>query len=149
MAIGSANLFASNVFNQFSSERTSGETRIAKRLTVVFCAVALLFVLFVPVKYAIYFQLLGGAWMLQIFPAFVFGLYTQWFHPRALLAGWACGMLTGTVMAVSTGFNPNITVHIAGTPITGFIALYALAINLIITALGTIALGGNRAVRQS
>ncbi|MEO9171001.1 MAG: sodium:solute symporter [Candidatus Baltobacteraceae bacterium] len=149
MAIGSANLFASNVFNQFSTQRASGEARTAKLLTLVFCAAALILVLFVPVKYAIYFQLLGGAWMLQVFPAFVFGLYTAWFDRRALLAGWACAMVASTLMAVSTGFNPNITIHLAGATITGFIALYALAINLIVTTLATLAVGGTRAVHQS
>ncbi|MDQ2864787.1 MAG: sodium:solute symporter [Candidatus Eremiobacteraeota bacterium] len=149
MAIGSANLFASNVFNQYSLQRASGEARTAKLLTLVFCAAALVLVLFVPVKYAIYFQLLGGAWMLQIFPSFVFGLYTAWFDPRALIAGWALGMLTATAMAVATGFTPNITVHVAGLTITGFIALYALAINLAVTALGTLLLGGTRGNNQS
>lgn len=149
MAIGSANLFANNVFAQFSPARISGSAGTAKTLTLVFCAVALVLVLFVPVKYAIYFQLLGGAWMLQIFPAFVFGLYSAWFHPRALVAGWACGMLASTWMAVATGFTPNFTVHVGGGAITGFIALYALAINLVVTSLATLALGGNRAANQS
>lgn len=149
MAIGSANLFASNIFNEYSAQRRSGETRTAKLLTVAFCAVALLLVLFVPVQYAIYFQLLGGAWMLQIFPSFVFGLYTGWFNRRALLVGWFCGMAAATLMAVSTGFTPNITAHVGNFTVTGFLALYALAINLAVSAAGTLVLGGNREVRQS
>ena len=48
---------------------------------------------------AINFQLLGGIWILQTFPAIVFGLYTRWFHRWALLAGWAVGMVYGTLKA--------------------------------------------------
>ncbi len=149
MAIGSANLFASNVFNQFSMDRTSAETRTAKLLTLAFCGIALLLVVFVPVQYAIYFQLLGGAWMLQIFPSFVFGLYTRWFHRRALLLGWACGMIASTGMAFATGFTPNITMHFGAFTVTGFIALYGLAINVVVATLGTLLLGPNHALRQS
>jgi solute:Na+ symporter, SSS family len=36
-------------------------------------------------------QPLGGVWILQTFPAIVFGLYTRWFHRWALVAGWAAG----------------------------------------------------------
>ncbi len=75
MSIGAANLFASNVFREFSPQRSPVETLVAKLLTLAVCAFALLFVFFVPVPYAIDFQLLGGALMLQIFrPSF-----------------WACG----------------------------------------------------------
>jgi SSS family solute:Na+ symporter len=147
MAIGSANLFASNVFNQFSPTRVSGEAQTAKWLTLVFCAVGLILVLTVPVQYAIYFQLLGGAWMLQIFPSFVFGMYTQWFHRRALLIGWLCGMIAATSMAIATGFKPNITVHIGDSAVTGFLALYALAINIVVSAALTPLFDGMRVDR--
>ncbi len=145
MAIGSANLFSSNIVAGFTASRASGNATLAKRLTLGFCAIALLLVMVVPVQYAIYFQLLGGAWMLQIFPAFVFGMYTRWFHPKALLLGWVCGMTAATAMAAATGFTPNITLHVGGTAITGFLALYALAINLAVAALATLAMRAIRA----
>lgn len=134
MSIGAANLFASNVFREFSPERSPVETVIAKYLTLVVCALALLFIFFVPVPYAIDFQLLGGALMLQIFPAFVFGLWTRWFHPKALLAGWGCGLIAACVMAYASGFTANYTLHLFGASLTGFIALYSLTINLIVTS---------------
>ena len=134
MAIGSANLCASNVFNHFSPARVSGEARTAKMLTLVFCAIGLLLVLAIPVQYAIYFQLLGGAYMLQIFPSFVFGMWTRWFHPKALLAAWAVGMIAATWMAVSSGFKPNVTIGFDSFYLTGFLALYALALNVIVAA---------------
>lgn len=134
MCIGAANLFASNVFREFSSERPAGETFVAKLLTVAMCACALLFVFFVPVPYAIDFQLLGGALMLQIFPAFVLGLWTRWFHPKALLAGWACGLIASCAMAYASGFSSNYTLHLRGGSLTGLIAFYSLVINLVVSA---------------
>jgi SSS family solute:Na+ symporter len=137
MCIGAANLFASNVFAEFSPQRAPAETRIAKLLTLGMCAFSLLFVFFVPVPYAIDFQLLGGALMLQIFPAFVLGLWTRWFHPRALVAGWACGLLASCMMAYRAGFTSNYTFHLFGTSLTGFIAFYALIANLAVSGLLT------------
>ena len=134
MAIGSANLFSNNILAEFSRGRTSGSASRAKLLTLVFCAVGLLLVLFLQPKYAIYFQLLGGAYMLQIFPAFVFGMYTRWFHAKALLAGWICGIAAATAMAISTGFAPNITVHVGAFSLTAFLALFALALNLAVAS---------------
>ncbi|HXO16965.1 MAG TPA: sodium:solute symporter [Candidatus Dormibacteraeota bacterium] len=146
MCIGAANLFASNVFREFSPERSPVETLIAKVLTLAICAFALLFIFFVPVPYAIDFQLLGGALMLQIFPAFVLGLWTSWFHPKALLAGWTCGLLASCAMAYASGFTPNFTLHAFGTSVTGFIALYALLLNLLVSSLLTLLL---RPVRKA
>ncbi|MBV9717886.1 MAG: sodium:solute symporter [Candidatus Eremiobacteraeota bacterium] len=140
MCIGAANLFASNVFREFSPARSPVETLIAKLLTLGMCACALLFVFFIPVPYAIDFQLLGGALMLQIFPAFVLGLWTQWFRPKALLAGWVCGLLASGAMAYAAGFNSNFTIHAFGGSLTGFIALYALLINLAVSSVLTLLL---------
>jgi len=135
MAIGAANLFASNVFSRYSPQRISSAARPAKGIALAVCAFSLAFVLFVKVQYAIYFQLLGGAWMLQVFPAVALGLYTRWFHPRALLLGWLVGMIAATAMAIQTGFTPNYPLHLFHTTLLGFIALYALALNLIVAAI--------------
>ena len=140
MCIGAANLFASNVFRQFSADRAPVRTTFARILTLAMCAGALLFILFVPVPYAIDFQLLGGALMLQTFPAFVLGLWTRWFNPRALLGGWAAGIATSCTMAYASGFAPNFTARAFGGEVTGFIALYALLVNLIVAALLTVIL---------
>jgi SSS family solute:Na+ symporter len=152
MAIGAANLLASNVFKQFSAQRPPGETRIAKILTLAVCACALLFVIELPVQYAITLQLLGGAWMLQIFPAFAFGLYTRWFHPKALFLGWIAGMLTGTGMAYNTyqtstphKFGANFPLQLGSLKLVGFIALYALVANLAVAALATLAFNAAKA----
>ncbi len=140
MCIGAANLFASNVFREFSPERSPVETRIAKLLTLAICGASLLCVFFVQVPYVIDFQLLGGALMLQIFPAFVLGLWTRWFSPKALLAGWLCGIVASAAMAYAGNFTSNVTFHVFGTTITGFIALFALAANLAVAAAVNLAL---------
>jgi solute:Na+ symporter, SSS family len=140
MCIGAANLFASNVFREFSAQRSPVETRVAKVLTVAIAAFALLFVFFVPVPFAIDFQLLGGALMLQIFPAFVLGLWTRWFHPQALLAGWAFGLLASCAMAYDSGFTSNFTLRLMGGSLTGFIAFYALLLNLLVSTALTLLL---------
>jgi SSS family solute:Na+ symporter len=145
MCIGGANLFASNVFRSFSPQRDALETRVAKLLTLGMCAAALLVIFFVRVPYVIDFQLLGGALMLQIFPAFVLGMWTKAFHPRALLAGWACGLVASCAMAIAGGFGSNYTLHAFGVTLTGFIAFYALAVNLLVTALATAAMRTMRA----
>ena len=140
MAIGAANLVASNIATGFSIDRERRGARRTKLLTVAFCLIALLLVLFVTPQYAIYFQLVGGGWMMQIIPAFVLSMFTRWFHPKALLAGWACGMIAATWMAYSTGFKPNITFSVGSASVTAFFALYALAVNLIVASLLTVAL---------
>ncbi|MBV8435701.1 MAG: sodium:solute symporter [Candidatus Eremiobacteraeota bacterium] len=140
MCIGAANLFASNVFRTFSPERSPVETRVAKLLTLGMCASALAVIFFVRVPYVIDFQLLGGALMLQIFPAFVLGLWTRALHPKALLAGWGCGLVASCTMAFASGFGSNYTLHVFGTSLTGFIALYALAVNLLVSLTVTVVL---------
>jgi solute:Na+ symporter, SSS family len=52
-----------------------------------------------PTQFALDLQLLGGVWMVQIFPAVIFGLYTRWFSGWALLIGWAGGMIVGTSLS--------------------------------------------------
>ena len=75
------------------------EAMLAKLMSLIVKIGALAFILFVPTKFALDLQLLGGMWMAQIFPAVIFGLYTRWFSGWALLAGWATGMVIGTWLA--------------------------------------------------
>ncbi len=62
------------------------------------------------------------------------GLWTRWFDPKALLAGWACGLVASCSMAYASGFASNFTLHAFGGSLTGFIALYALLLNLLVSA---------------
>jgi SSS family solute:Na+ symporter len=94
---------------------------------------------------AINFQLLGGIWILQTFPAIVFSLYTRWFHKWALLAGWAVGMVYGTVKAYQV-VNPATGKHFGGSlasmPVIGdlgYIALTAFVLNVLVAVVLTFA----------
>lgn len=140
MAISAANLFASNVCCEFTPNRTPIETRIAKYFTLGMCAFGLLAIFFMPVAYAIDFQLLGGCLILQTLPAFVVGLWTRWFYSRALLAGWTCGVAASCAMAYASHFSPDYTLTLFGTKLTGFIALYGLVLNLAVALAVTLAL---------
>jgi SSS family solute:Na+ symporter len=149
MAISAANLFASNVCCEFTPERTPLETRIAKLFTLGMCALGLVAIFFMPVAYAIDFQLLGGCLILQTLPAFVLGLWMRWLYPQALLAGWACGVAASCAMAYASHFSPDYTLTFFGTQLTGFIALYGLTLNLVVCAAVTLllrALGTRRGI---
>jgi solute:Na+ symporter, SSS family len=52
-----------------------------------------------PTQFALDLQLLGGVWMVQIFPAMILGLFTRWFSGWALLIGWVVGMIVGTSLS--------------------------------------------------
>ena len=60
---------------------------------------ALVVIFFMPTQFALDLQLLGGVWMVQIFPAMILGLFTRWFSGSALLIGWAVGMIVGTSLS--------------------------------------------------
>jgi SSS family solute:Na+ symporter len=77
---------------------------------------ALLFVLTLDNQNAINFQLLGGVWILQTFLAIVAGLFTRWFHKYALLAGWAVGMVYGTIVSYQQKVPNIVTRLVDGQP---------------------------------
>ena len=83
-------------------------------MSLVVKAFALVFVLTLDKQNAINFQLLGGIWILQTFPAIVISLFTRWFHRWGLLAGWAVGMVYGTVEAYKV-INPVTGKHFGGS----------------------------------
>jgi len=153
MSIAAANLFTRNVYREYLRPAASGaeEARVAKLVSLVVKVGALVFVLGLDRTLAINFQLLGGIWILQTFPAIVIGLYTRWFHRWALLAGWAAAMAYGTVRAYQV-VNPATRAHFGAStaPIpflagrNGYIALTALVLNLLVAVVGTLLL---RAVR--
>ena len=61
-------------------------------------------------------QLLGGVWILQTFLAIVAGLFTRWFHRWALLAGWAVGMVYGTIVSYKQTVPNIVTRLVDGEP---------------------------------
>lgn len=148
MSIAAANTFTRNIYREWMKPNATHaeETQVSKLVSLVVKAFALVFVLTLDKQNAINFQLLGGVWILQTFPSIVFSLFTRWFHRRALLAGWAVGMLYGTYTAWSV-VNPATGAHFGGSnaPIPlfgqlGYIGLTAFTLNLITAAALTAAL---------
>ncbi len=101
MSIGAANTFTRNIWKPFVHSRMTPqeEAILAKLVSLIVKVGALLVIFFMPTKFALDLQLLGGVWMVQIFPAMIFGLYTRWFSGAALLTGWGFGMVVGTWLA--------------------------------------------------
>jgi solute:Na+ symporter, SSS family len=134
MSIAAANLFTRNVYREFVNARATDkqESQMAKWVSLVVKFGALVFIVFVPLQYAIQLQLLGGIWIIQTLPAVMIGLYTRWFNSWALLIGWAAGTFAGTYMAVAVNFAAAYPLAIAGWTFPGYTALYTLILNLAI-----------------
>jgi SSS family solute:Na+ symporter len=101
MSIGAANTFTRNIWKPFvHPEMTPQEESVlAKLASLVVKIGALAVIFFMPTQFALDLQLLGGVWMVQIFPAMILGLFTRWFSGWALLIGWAAGMIIGTSLS--------------------------------------------------
>jgi SSS family solute:Na+ symporter len=142
MSIAAANLFTRNIWREFFRPDCSDreQSQVAKLVSLVVKAGALAFVLFLPTKFSIDLQLLGGVWMLQTLPAVVIGLYTRWLHRWGLLAGWLVGMVAGTWIAISQDYTPVWSTPVVGA--TVYTGLVALVLNLVVAAVLTVVLGG-------
>ncbi|HEY1960644.1 MAG TPA: sodium:solute symporter [Polyangiaceae bacterium] len=135
MSIAAANLFTRNVYKEYLRRDCTDreESRVAKIVSLLVKFGALAFVVFLPQKYAIQLQLLGGVWILQTLPALVLGLYTARLHRFGLLAGWACGMIVGTWMCWTRGFTSTIyALKLGALVVPGYAALWALVSNLVL-----------------
>jgi SSS family solute:Na+ symporter len=131
MSIGAANTFTRNIWRPFVDANISAreEADLAKLMSLIVKVGALIVILAMPTKFALDLQLLGGVWMIQIFPAVIFGLFTRWFSGWALLAGWALGMVIGTML--SSGAASWTPVHaVFGLGFTAYNGLIALVLNI-------------------
>jgi SSS family solute:Na+ symporter len=110
MSIGAANTFTRNVWKPFVNPgiTPSEESFIAKFVSLIVKVGALIVIFYVPTKYAVDLQLLGGVWMIQIFPAIILGLYTRWYSGPPLLIGWIVGMVLGTALSWDPGAAVNV-----------------------------------------
>src|SRR6201985_2223244 len=140
MSIGAANLFTRNVWKSYVNPDIShaGEASVAKVASLVVKVGALAFITFLPTQYALDLQLLGGLWILQTFPALVFGLFTRRLRASGLLLGWAAGIAWGTWTAWSNGLKPLATLNFGGTNYTFFVGLRALLLNIGVSAIATV-----------
>ncbi|RTD96178.1 sodium:solute symporter family protein [Variovorax atrisoli] len=134
MSIGAAHLFTRNFWKAYvrPDVTPAGEAKVAKIVSLVVKLGALVFILFLPTQFALDLQLLGGLWILQTFPAVVFGLFFGWFRAPALLAGWAVGLAGGSWLAFSDGIKPVHTFVIGGGSYTLYTGLAALVLNIVV-----------------
>lgn len=141
MSIACANLFTRNIYRQYVNKDITRrqESAVAKVFSLLVKLGALAFVLFGNPQYAINLQLLGGIWILQTLPAAVFGLFSRWFHRKALFIGWLAGMTAGSAMAWSMALRTAIyPLQIRGVTISAYAAVDALVINVVVSLVLTL-----------
>jgi SSS family solute:Na+ symporter len=135
MSIGAANLFTRNLWRPLVNPNISPqqEAATAKITSLVVKFGALLFIVYLPTQYAIDLQLLGGVWILQIFPAVVLTLFTSRLALPALFAGWAAGIVAGTALAFGQGLKPIYNLSLGSEQYPVYIGLLALTLNLVVS----------------
>jgi SSS family solute:Na+ symporter len=149
MSIAVANLYTRNIHREFINRNPTDkqEAQMAKWVSLIAKLGALIFIIFVPTKYAIQLQLLGGIWIIQTLPAVMLGAYTRWFNDWALLLGWAAGTFAGTAMAIASKLTPTFALTLGGYTFPGYSALYTVLLNLLIAAILTPVFNGLRGGR--
>jgi SSS family solute:Na+ symporter len=76
-----------------------------------------------------------------MFPSVVLGVFTRWFNPWALLAGWVTGMVSGTAMVWSLGLKSSVyPLHVGGGIYAMYAAVPALLLNLAVSVALTLVL---------
>ncbi len=154
MSIAAANLWTRNIYREFINPACTPaqEGQMAKVVSLVVKFGALVFIVFIPLQYAINLQLLGGVWIIQTLPAVIIGLYTRWFHEKALFIGWLVGIVAGTAMAAAQGFSPIYPLVIGGLSLPSYTAFTTLVLNFAVAIVLTPvfnALGGARGMDET
>jgi SSS family solute:Na+ symporter len=152
MSIAAANLFTRNIYVEFvrPGAAAAHQTAVAKLASLVVKVGAVVFVLAMDTQNSLNLQLLGGVWILQTFPAVVFGLWTRWLHRWGLLAGWLVGIGYGTyeayrqTSAAAHHFGGSLA-PVPGLGRTGYLALTAFVLNVAVAVLATVVLRALRA----
>jgi SSS family solute:Na+ symporter len=137
MSIAAANLFTRNIYKEFLKKDASDreESQVAKIASLVVKFGALLFIISIQPAQVIFFQLLGGIWILQTLPSVFLGLYTRWFNRWALLVGWATAMIAGTWLFYANGNKPTAMVPLLKVPM--YTAFTVLILNLVLAIILT------------
>ena len=130
MSIAAANLFTRNIYKEYIKKNATDyeESKVAKITSLIIKFGALLFIVYVQPTQVVFFQLLGGIWMLQTLPAVLLSLYTRWFNRWALLIGWLAAMIIGTWQFFANNSSPIAVVPILNVPL--YTAVTVLILNL-------------------
>jgi SSS family solute:Na+ symporter len=100
MSIAAANLFSRNIYREYLRPNASPkEEAMASKVASLFVKFgAVAFILFLNPQYSLDLQLIGTVIIVQTLPAVGFGLFTNWFHRYALIAGLLGGLASGLFM---------------------------------------------------
>ncbi len=163
MSIAAANLWTRNIYKEYLNKDATPkqEARSSKLASLVVKIGALAAILALDPQFSFDLQLIGGVLILQTLPAVALGLYTRWFHAKALIAGWCAGMAVGLWALYQIPqklFNADGTVtltkeHFGGsafplselgfdTKTTIYVGAIAIGVNLLVCVLGTLAMRG-------
>ncbi|MBW0005572.1 MAG: sodium:solute symporter family protein [Hyphomicrobiales bacterium] len=147
MSIGAANTFTRNFWKSFIDPNLTPakEAGLAKLVSLIVKLGALLILLVMPTQFAIDLQLLGGVWMIQIFPALIFGLYTRWFTGPALLVGWAVGTILGTWLSWGAMNWTPASNFFGWLSFSSYNGLTSVIVNMIVAAILSPVLRGSTA----
>jgi SSS family solute:Na+ symporter len=143
MSIATANIFTRNIYREFINPNCTDaqESGVAKIVSLVVKAGALVFIFALDLPYALQLQLLGGVWIIQILPSVVMGLYVRMLNGWALLIGWAVGTGIGTWMAWTLDFKAAVyPLQIFGTTVPCFIAVSSLVVNIAVAVVLSVVL---------
>ncbi|HEV2376758.1 MAG TPA: sodium:solute symporter [Streptosporangiaceae bacterium] len=155
MSIGAANLFTRSIYRPYirPNATASQEAWVSKTTSLLVKLGAIAVILLVNPQFAIDLQLMGGVIILQVFPAVALGLFTNWFHRRALFAGIIAGLAAGLVMLYQIPtLGPGTTIlgsHFGGDSwplshlglpagVSIYAGIVALAVNLAVAYAGTL-----------
>ena len=135
MSIATANTFTRNIYREFINPLCTDaqESQMAKIVSLVIKAGALVFIFALPLQYALWLQLLGGVWIIQTAPAVLLALYTRMLNGWALLIGWACGFGFGTWLVVANNWAPIYPLHIGSTTFPCYIAIISVVLNVVVS----------------
>jgi len=142
MSIAAANLFSRNIYREYINKSCTEhqEANIAKTISLLVKFGALIFILLGPTDLAINLQHVGNVWIIQTLPPVFLGLYTNWFHRRALILGLLGGLCVGTWMLLAQDFlspdwSPVIPISLGFLnipPLPTYAAVPSLIVNLVL-----------------
>lgn len=142
MSVAVATTFTRNVYVEYvhPTATPKHQQSVARLVSGLVKAGALVFVLALRTQDAIDLQLLGGVWILQTLPAVVVTAFSGWPHRLGLLWGWAAGMSVGTVTVAGRSFVAVLPVDLGPLQLKVYSAVLALVVNLLVTAAATVLL---------
>jgi SSS family solute:Na+ symporter len=139
MSIAAANLFSRNIYREYVNRSCTErqEANTAKIFSLVVKFGALSFILLGPTNLAINLQHVGNVWIIQTLPPVFLGLYTSWFHRRALILGLLSGLFVSTCMLfaqnlLSPSWSPVIPISFLNMQMPLYAAIPSLIINLVL-----------------